>query len=962
LAGDSLKAVSSLLDEIWSVVPYERITGARVCGSGANLVTSEFGVPQDNEFRALAWGVGTIHPEVVTVFEMGGQTSKFIRLDVDAEAGTVGIESYERNGDCAAGTGSFIDQQSSRLQYAIEDVGQIVDDADVAPTIAGRCSVFAKSDMVHAQQKGYQPPEILKGLCEAVARNFKGAITKGKKIEAPTAFLGGVAANTGVVEAIREAFKLGADELIVPEMYAWLGAVGTAILELQAVDHVRPTPKGSDSANVADPPAQTKLSMDNVTVLRDRAESYSFEDNEVPVDAYMGIDIGSVSTNLVVIDTDGRVIHEIYTRTNSRPIQVVNEGLKEIEESIGHALNIKGVGTTGSGRELIGNLIGADTINDEITAHKRGAAFVGETIIDRQVDTIFEIGGQDSKFISLQDGVVVDFAMNEACAAGTGSFLEEQAEKLGVEIKGQFADLALGSETPLMLGERCTVFMEQDVVHWMQRGATTPDIVAGLAYSVVLNYLNRVVRGRHIGNCVFFQGGTAYNDAVAAAFSQVLDKEIIVPPHNGVMGAIGVALLALDKSKFRSAPSTFRGWSVDSVDYTLREFTCKACSNFCDMQEFIVEDERTYWGDKCSHQFRKRPKVDSVPIIPDLCEQRMDWLLDGFDESRGDGPVIGMPRAMYNYERFPFWRTYLETIGARIVLSETTSKQIVHAGVEATVAEPCFPIRLAHGHVSDLLDKNVDYVWAPNTMDAETEAPEVGSVLCLWGQTLPFVLRQSPSLAHGQYLTPKVNFRSGQETVETQLLSTSKLLGASKSLHMDAVEAAYQAQRAFEVKCEEAGTRALGSLEASQAKGIVLAGRPYNIYDSGANLNVTSKLRDLYGINVIPMDLLMLASYDVSAVNDNMFWNYGRKILQAGMLVGENPNLDLIYITNFKCGPDSYIKQFVRPAAGKPFLVLQFDGHANDAGMLTRCEAYLDSKGFFQGDSRNTVDSVLELV
>ncbi len=329
------------------------------------------------------------------------------------------------------------------------------------------------------------------------------------------------------------------------------------------------------------------------------------------------------------------MVKEIYVKTDGRPVEVVNKGLADIWNEMGPRLNILGVATTGSGRELIGELIGADTVNDEITAHKTGATFIGRKLIDRVPDTIFEIGGQDSKFISLQDGVVVDFAMNEACAAGTGSFLEEQAEKLGINIIGEFAELALSSEAPVRLGERCTVFMERDVNSYLQRGADKKDLVAGLAYSIAYNYLNRLVGRRHIGDTIYFQGGTAYNDSVAAAFSMILDKDIIVPPYNGVVGAIGAALLAREKMSATSAPSRFRGWDLEKVDYTMREFTCKGCSNECDIRQFTIGDEKTYWGDKCSDRYRKRAKVDREPIIRDLVEFRNALFYSYVDRGRG---------------------------------------------------------------------------------------------------------------------------------------------------------------------------------------------------------------------------------------------------------------------------------------------------------------------------------------
>ncbi|MFQ6043176.1 MAG: acyl-CoA dehydratase activase, partial [Candidatus Poribacteria bacterium] len=886
--------------------------------------------------------------------------SKYIRIDIDETLGVVGIQDYERNGECAAGTGSFIDQQATRLQYDIEDIGDIVMSADKAAIIAGRCSVFAKSDMIHAQQKGYQPPQILKGLCEAVVRNFKGSITKGKKIEPKVAFIGGVAANRGVVQAMKTVFKFTDDEFFVPESYAWMGAIGAALLESEAISKRKPRDIENLSVYAAkiggkEFPTSQKLSMEKVTLLRDRVKPYSFDGRELPVDAYLGVDVGSVSTNLVVLDGNGDLIKEIYTRTRSRPIEVVGDGLKEIEAEIGAKIRVRGVGTTGSGRELIGKLIGADTIKDEITAHKTGATFVGGTLIDKAPDTIFEVGGQDSKYISIQDGIVVDFTMNEACAAGTGSFLEEQAERMGISIISEFAELALSSQNPIRLGERCTVFMEKDITPFLQRGASKEDLTAGLAYSIAINYLNRVVRGRKIGETIYFQGGTAYNDAVAAAFSTILDKEIIVPPYNGVIGAIGAALLAKGKVEATQAETTFRGFSLDKIDYTLREFTCKACSNYCDIQEFKVESERTYWGDKCSDQFRTR-KIDKEAVIPDLMAFRQEAFMAEYEGENGSGAKIGIPRGLYFYERFPFWNRFLSELGFDIILSSTTNKEVINLGVDAVVAEPCFPIKVMHGHVNDLLKKEVDYIFIPHIVNAETKFEDVFSHVCPWSQTVPFVIKYAPLLegSEGKLLRPMVHFRDGIEDVKKELRAFTKQFGISKRQTARAVEMGYEAQNAFRKKLLRAGEEVLEILQEKGEPAIVLVGRPYNIYDSGVNLDIPRKLRDYYGVNVIPMDFLPLDDVDISDVNPNMFWSYGRKILQASKIVARYPNLHILHITNFKCGPDSYIKHFINDASQKPYLSLQFDGHSNDAGFMTRCEAYLDSKGFLRWWARES--------
>ena len=634
------------------------------------------------------------------------------------------------------------------------------------------------------------------------------------------------------------------------------------------------------------------------------------------------------------------------------------ERKREIERKIGDKIRIRGVGTTGSGRELIGKLIGADIIKDEITAHKTGATFVGERLINRTPDTIFEIGGQDSKFISIQEGIVVDFTMNEACAAGTGSFLEEQAERMGINIVGEFAQLALSSKSPIRLGERCTVFMEKEIGPYLQRGATKEDLCAGLAYSIAINYLNRVVRGRKIGDRIFFQGGTAYNDSVAAAFATLLDKEIIVPPYNGVIGAIGAALLAMEKVKAFKTETKFRGFDLSKVKYELREFTCRGCSNFCEIQQFKVENEVTYWGDKCSDRYRKHIKSEREPVIPDIMKARQELLLREYEPDKYDGPRIGLPRAMYFYDRFPFWAKLLDELGLNLVISDPTNRKITKAGVDSAVAEPCFPIKVAHGHVADLLDKGVDFVLIPNVINAETEFPEVNSHLCPWGQTMTYVIGHSPLMEGREemILRPRIHFRDGMEKVKREIYEgLSRRFKISRRRSDRAVEAAYEAQRRVEEDLLRIGIEAIEKLEEAGELGIILIGRPYNINDSGINLDVPRKLRDYYGVNVIPYDALPLKGIDISDVNDNMYWNYGRRILQAAKFVRDRQNLHLIYITNFKCGPDSYIKHFVFDASGKPYLTLQLDEHANDAGIITRIEAYLDSKGFLRWWAREKV-------
>jgi predicted CoA-substrate-specific enzyme activase len=651
---------------------------------------------------------------------------------------------------------------------------------------------------------------------------------------------------------------------------------------------------------------------------------------------------------VVLIDEFGTVIHDVYLRTAGRPIEAVQQGLDEVARKWGDRVEILGAGTTGSGRELIAEFVGADVVNDEITAHKTGALHISQTLGGEPVDTIFEIGGQDSKYISIENGVVVDFAMNEACAAGTGSFLEEQAEKLGISIKGEFAKLALSAAAPTRLGERCTVFMERDVTGWLHKGETVPNLVAGLAYSIALNYLNRVVRGRKIGNVIYFQGGTAYNDAVTAAFASLLGKKITVPPYNGVMGAIGMALIARQWHQATGGATRFRGYDLHRLQMASRDFVCKACSNLCDMKEFTIEGQKSYWGDKCSDKFRKPSATGRKPVVDDLFAYR-EKLLEELPVAEGRFKV-GIPRAMSALERLPFWKRYFAELGIATVLSPVTDPRISAAGLELAVAQPCYPVQVAHGHVKSLADAGVDYIWLPVMADAEASDDACSSHYCPWNQTLAWVLKSAPGLeAHAdKFLTPTLHFRMGPEQIKKALAESMRRLGVKKRASDRAVDAAYAEQRQFQEKLLDAGCKALAILDVTREPGLVVAGRGYNIYDRGVNCDIPRKLRHRYGANVIPLDFLVTGREALAPEHANMFWTSGRKILEAARITAGRDNLHMVYITNFKCGPDSYIKAFAREAAGAPLLVLQFDGHGNDAGYMTRCEAYLDSKGILR--------------
>ncbi|MDI6784362.1 MAG: acyl-CoA dehydratase activase, partial [bacterium] len=619
------------------------LAGVACTGSGGKLVAEILGCQFVNEIIAATKSTAALYPHLRTIIELGGEDSKLIILESQPDNQTVRLADFATNTICAAGTGSFLDQQAHRLGISIEkEFGELALKSKNPPRIAGRCSVFAKTDMIHLQQIGTPDYDIVAGLCYAVARSFRSIIGQGKKFQKPIAFYGGVAANDGMVKAFESVLELNEGELFVPEYSASMGAIGAALSLktegrgtkdegrktnfeslLTALQKYLVQPKSPQSGwhqlqiPVSSlPPASCQLPTNGRGNLAPTA--YRLLPTE-KIDVYLGVDVGSISTNVVLLDKAKNVVARRYLMTAGRPIEAVRRGIAEIAEEVGARVQVCGAGTTGSGRYLIADFIGADIVRNEITAQATAAIH-----FDKSVDTVFEIGGQDSKYISLDDGVIVDFEMNKVCAAGTGSFLEEQAEKLGLNIVKEFGNLAFSAGQPSKLGERCTVFIESDLIYHQQQGAGKPDLVAGLSYSIVYNYLNKVVGDKRIGNNIFFQGGVAANQGVVAAFEQVTGKKISVPPHYDVTGAIGVALLALES---QIAVTNFKGFDLAKRKYELTSFTCNSCANVCEINQVTIENETPlFYGSRCEKYDVERKKTGAKPL-PDYFAERDRILL-----------------------------------------------------------------------------------------------------------------------------------------------------------------------------------------------------------------------------------------------------------------------------------------------------------------------------------------------
>ncbi|OGW40694.1 MAG: hypothetical protein A2010_02415 [Nitrospirae bacterium GWD2_57_9] len=939
IKGDPLTALARELRAAFKGFPEDRVVAAALTGSGGKQVATLLGARFVNEILAQAAFAGSFHPGARTIIEMGGEDAKLIHLN-RSDSGSVKIEDFSMNSACAAGTGSFLDQQASRLHLTIEEFGSIALRSKTPPRLAGRCSVFAKSDMIHLQQIATPDFDIVAGLCFAMARNFKATVGKGKKFPSPLLFLGGVAANLGMQRAFRELLGLSASCLAVPDHFKTSGAIGAALNALQQPDHTivycGSSALTAHLARRTEPASSSVHPLSRPVGIMPNPDQDAVAGHDGPIEAFLGVDVGSVSTNVVVINRQGQVLSKRYLPTAGRPIEAVKQGLSEVGAEVGSRVNIVGAGTTGSGRYLTADMIGADLVRNEITAQAAAAS-----AIDPSVDTIFEIGGQDSKFISLRDRAVVDFEMNKACAAGTGSFLEEQAERLGIHIKQEFEDRALQAESPCRFGERCTVFIESDLVHSMNTGSGVADVTAGLAYSIAYNYLNKVVAGKKVGERIFFQGGVAANKAVVSAFEIITGKPITVPPHHEVTGAIGVALLAKARS---SGTSTFKGFDLSRRAYTITTFECAECANRCDIRRVSFDGEKPlFYGSRCEKYDvkRKSPEAEALPDLFALRDQAFTSLMDR--SAPDQAPTIGIPRALYVNDYLPFWRTFFSELGYRVVLSERTSRSMINRALEMTVAETCFPAKVALGHVQDLLDKEVDLLFLPSFIRFPSHPGQPGTAqACPYAQALPYITRSSISPGKTRLIEPVLQLHD-ERNFSASMAAVGRLLGKGKAVVRRAQQRAGVVQDRFHRTVEEQGRRTLSGLKPGE-KALVLIGRSYNTCDPGVNMNLPAKIRDL-GVQAIPMDCLPLSEVDLSG-QKNLYWRSGQKILAAAALVRDHPQLFPVYITNFGCGPDSFITHFFRQEMdGKPFLQLEIDEHSADAGAITRIEAFLDSLG-----------------
>ena len=888
------------------------------------------GVPEVIAAVAIEAGLEALSLAPRAVVSMGGEDLVVYVLDSKGRI----ANTYSGN-KCASGTGEFLRQQLGRMNLKLEDLNTVCEGASVH-RISARCSVFMKSDCTHRLNKGEATKgDVALSLSKVMADKVAEFLTKAKLHSGQVVLIGGVTQNRFLVDFIRQA-NPGID-FVVPEQAPYFEAYGTAQLartqggELPAEGLVR---GGSELIFTTFAPLTESAEL--VTHAPSRRAAYDPDAEYV-----LGVDGGSTTTKVALINAATlEIVAEHYGRTHGDPVAALKNCLREVKTQLkGASPKISLVATTGSSRELLGVFAETSGVYNEIIAHT-----IGTTYFQKDVDTIFEIGGQDAKYVLINNGVPIDYAMNEACSAGTGSFLEESAAgDLNIDTAPEIGPLALAAKAPLKFGEHCSAFINSDIRKAIQQGAAREDIVAGLVFSIVANYVNRVVGNRTLGEHIVLQGGVAKNPAVPLAFAQMTGKQITVPPDPELMGCFGVARLVLQKhGEGAIEKDNFDLDAMIGKEITYhKEFTCRVCDNLCEIRNLEVGGRRYPFGGRCSlyTNQRKKRRAPSEEVV-DYTQERTRMLFEDFAPDptmllpKSD-KVVGVPMAFSVHSLWPFYSWFFHTLGVRVEIST----KIQPEGIAKQESSYCFPTEIAHGAIQDVLDKGVDYVFLPHLRDMPT-TEDVHACVCPLTQGLPYFARHAFGLTDAQMLRPLLSLGEGFDASRSSFEDVAEQLGFSRAAGAYAYNVGITQYKGFLGAYRELGKQVLQEVADNPERVyIALLGRPYNAFTRDANMGIPRKFTS-QGVSVIPFDMIF---EDDAEIPHNNYWYYGQQNMKAARQVKKVENLYLSWVSNFSCAPDSFMLHYVRWMMGqKPYLVLEIDSHTADAGLDTRVEAFLD--------------------
>lgn len=917
---------------------------AQICITGKD-VKSHSDILHLDPVVALIDGAKKLFPEVRNILYVGGESYTLIHVKEGR------LQNYRTNSSCASGTGAFLEQQASRLGMDIANFALCAAGyKETPPRVATRCAVFAKSDIIHLQQEGVKVEAIAAGLCDSLVDGLWESLLKGHRLKGVTVLAGGVFLNPRIVQTVAPHIE----SMSIHELSCVLGAYGAALYahkakEVHTSNLLECTIEKEENTRL---PLQILNSNypdfnSYVTEIQNNTEVTIYEE-VIHSDVYLGIDIGSTSTKAVLTSPDGNILIGFYTRTAGKPVDAVKAILKciqEYSEKKKIALHFLGVATTGSGRKLIKNILHADCEVNEITAHAKAAMFLYP-----QVDTIIEIGGQDAKFTRMENGAVSNAVMNYVCAAGTGSFIEEQCKRLNVELK-DFSDLAMKGIAPIT-SERCTVYMERDINRLIRQGWRTQDIAASVIYSVRDNYLNKVVAGASLGNHVIFQGATARNKALVAAFEQYLQKEIKVFPFAHLTGALGVCLFLKEKG---TTVSSFKGLSFIETPVTLATEFCDLCNNHCRMTVIESPEGKEAYGMMCGRDYAEKRYI---PVK----SENFNFLECYKDKKMQRGSVL-IPCALVMYEYMVLWKSFFQRLNFSVKVIKTDNKSF-EEGKQIAQAEFCAPLLTAQGLLWDAMQQKADMIFFPIFYKEENQeytepfsAEGTPCFFCYYTSHLPAIIRaRLPKEKQDKLVSPLLEMDKPEEEIIKELFLALKNYEVEQQEISWAYQKAKEDYLAWKKENLEKGRQELAKKDKKDIR-LVILGRPYNTFDPVMNASLVEKIVKL-GYPTVYYDMLDIPDeMGKDPLITHIHWNYGKKIYRAAKYIAESDNLFPIYLTSFRCSPDAFIMTYFKHLMDhfkKPYLIIQLDEHCSDVGYLTRVEAAIDS---FKGWKKSEISA-----
>ena len=871
--------------------------------------------------------VNKSYPDTDVVVELGGEDAKIIFL-------TGGVE-QRMNGSCAGGTGAFIDQMAQLLGVTADTLDEMSLKAERLYPIASRCGVFAKSDIQPLLNQGAKKEDIAASIFQAVVDQTVSGLAQGRRIEGNVLFLGGpLSFLKGLRKAFTDTLGLDEDHANFPELAPCFMAYGCA---LQASESARPETIDDTLKKIIN--AETN---DNIVVGRrlfnDRREYEEFihrhkqsdlkyEDIKTyEGDAYLGIDAGSTTTKLVLITPDGRLLYQHYCSSKGQPLDIIAHKLEEIYTIANPKLNIRASAVTGYGEELIRSGLGVDFGIVETVAHYKAAEFFCP-----DVDFIIDIGGQDIKCFKIKNHAIDSIMLNEACSSGCGSFIQTFAQAMGYEI-ADFANIGLFAKKPVELGSRCTVFMNSSVKQAQKDGASVEDISAGLSSSIIKNAVYKVIRAKSIdelGEKIVVQGGTFLNDAVLRSFEQELGRNVIRPAIAGLMGAFGCALFAKEKTQGSEGTSgILKLDELQAFAYNSMQAQCKGCTAHCNLTIIRFNDGRRYVsGNRCE----KGAGIKLENKTENMYEFKLNELYEyGKIKPRAPIAKVGFPMCLSYYDMLPFFHKLFTELGFEVVLSPESTRDTYYKGQQTIPSDTvCYPAKLAHGHIAELLDMGVDFIFYPCMSYNIDEGQSDNHYNCPVVAYYPELLKANiPELNDSNFIAPYLDINFKKNTAKNLSKALERYSITEKQV-MAALNQAYSEQVRFKKRNREKALEIIAQAREKGQKIIVLAGRPYHV-DKEINHGIHKLIASL-GFAVITED--SIAELVVAPATDVLNqWTYHARLYRAAKYVCENDDMQLVQLVSFGCGIDAVTTDEVRAILeeqGKLYTQLKIDEITN---------------------------------